>query len=259
MNRNELKKLIQKKIDSQLNQEESAKLKAIIDTDLDARKWVEDQVGTASLLEELTSIDPPDHLKKRIMNTIDTNLYTSMGKKSSTRSSWRARPVRISPRLAVAFAFGLVLGIVVPLMMNFDRHQIGSLDSSEFIGTIGLHESEHFTEIERLPVREEQVRGEMVFRTFGDIIGCEISLESENECEFNLEYTPKAYSFYGFRPADMTKIELEHNGNSIRTLNRNQVRYVIFLQKLTSRPGRIQIVLRLSGAAVYRKDVEFGP
>jgi hypothetical protein len=253
MDESELKRLIEKKIDAELSPEEADRLQTIVESDPDARQLVKDQVSAAAFLDELSSVEPPPNLKKRILNSIDPNLYRV---RDSKKRTLRLRPaMRVRTRWVVAFAVGLLLGILVPLTLRLGQDPFSRISSTDFIGTIGLHESKHFTEIEKLPIRLPNMEGSMIFKTFGDVIGCEVHLDSRHECELSLEFGPENLAFYGFHPFGQTKIRVE-NGDVIRTSSIDDVRYVLFVRRLNEQPARMQVVLRSEGSVVYSREVE---
>ena len=245
-----------------LSPEEEAGLREIVEKDPQARWMMESQTGTTELLEDLSSVEPPPHLKERTLNGIDPQRYAPQASlKAARRTESVFRPrfgPRMGLRLGVTFAVGLIVGGIVPILLNTERSRLTEMEARDFIGTIGLHESEHFSEMERLPVRGERLQGEMVFRTLGELVGCEIRLDTGEACVLILEYAPEVFSFYGFQPSDRTEIELEHAEGSIRTLNSDRVRYVIFLRKHRPNGAILHLTLNRSGMRVFKKDIVFG-
>lgn len=247
---------IQKEIDGSISPEEKERLSAYLAKNPEAQKMVQEQIHTAKLLKKIPVIKPPPSLKKRIMNSIDVNLYAVRESRKVLNFLFPSRLSKINPKLAYSFVLGLVMGILLVLAFLGDPAQKYRIDDRDFIGTIGMHEKEYFKRLDHDPIDLPHVKGDFILKRFKNYIAYEIHLNSMNEIELVLKFDPGFIRFCGFQPYNGTKIIVENGGNYIKTLNSKDVRYILFFHRESHESTRFELTLLRSGIVQYHRRLD---
>jgi hypothetical protein len=245
---------IHKEIDGSITQEEKERLRSYVAENPEAQKMVQEQIRTAKILNKIPVIEPPPSLKKRIMNSIDVNRYAVGESRTALKFLFSSRLSRINPKVAYSFVLGLVMGVLLVLVL--DTTQEYRRDPGDFIGTIGMHDKECFERLDHNPIDLPDLRGDLTLKRFNNIIAYEVNLSSMNEIELVLKFDPGFIRFHGFQPYTGTKIIVESGVNYIKTLNSEDIRYVLFFQRESHESTRFELTLLRSGIVQYERKID---
>jgi hypothetical protein len=192
--------LINKAVSGEITPDEKVKLHRYLQTTPEAEKLYREMLQTADLLSSVGDVEPPPHLKTRIMNSVDFSRYEAREQRPVIGLLSRARHPRLSPRLAYSFALGVVVGLVVFSVFVTRPGERYPTDIRHLYGTIGITEDTSFTSIERLPVSLEDVTGSIDLSRLGDVFVFDVSLRGLEKYDLLLVYDPHQVSFGGLKP-----------------------------------------------------------
>lgn len=251
--------LIHKEIDGSITPEEKERLRAYLAKNPEAQKMVQEQIHTAKLLNKIPVIKPPPSLKKHIMNSIDLNRYAVRESGTALKFLFSSRLSKINPKLAYSFVLGLVVGFLLVLAFLRDPTQKYRIDERDFIGTIGMHDREYFKRLDHDPIDLPSLKGDLILKRFKNIIAYEVNLSSIKEIELVLKFDPGLIRFHGFQPYNGTKIIVENGGDYIKTLNSEDVRYVLFFYRESSVTTQIDVTLHQKGDVKFHREIHLEP
>jgi hypothetical protein len=259
MSSKQINNLIQKEIDGTITSEEKEKLNRHLAENPEAKKAYEVQTGISRLLDDVPPVDPPEDLKKRIMNVIDMNRYSEKASYREIKPRFSGRGATINPKMAFVFGLGLIVGFLIHMALKLDSVNRQWIDSKDFIGTVGRYERARFNIVERTPLDLPGMRGQITLSVLKNLIGCEVRLSSEEVSEIQVNFDSTRVNFYGFEPYRAAIAVLENGGNFIRIKTSENARYVLFFQRESEVATPIEITVFQMGRAVYRRKVDLTP
>ena len=239
-------RLIHKQIDGSITAGETTRLDAYLKQHPEARKVYQEQIETTELLNEMSSVETPPGMKKRIMNSIDKKRYVVKERRivlGSIRSS------KLIPKVAFAFSVGLAVGILIHVAFLGDSELTDWSNDRDFIGTIGLHDEAHFKRLERIPILLTDVRGAIALAQIDYSLAIEVNLNSTNDFELIIKYDSNQIEFQGFKPSTRSKVVLDNGENYIKAMHANDVQYALFLKRISGSSTEIELSL------LYRGDI----
>ena len=122
---------IHQEIDNEISPENKNKLQAYLTTHKEAAKFYQELINSARLLEHMPAVEPPQNLSKRILNSLNFNLYAEKVKAYSNAIKLIDSFVKPNPKPAYAFAIGLIMGLIVyalVIMLIFQEQPIDFAD-----------------------------------------------------------------------------------------------------------------------------------
>ena len=251
--------LIHKEIDGIITPEEKARLRKYLSQNPQAQRVYEGQVHTAELLHQIPSIDPPEDLKKRIMNTIDLNRYTAARTKMPSWRPSRAWSFRINPKLAFSLGLGFILGIFVfAMLLNVSTDDF-RMRSKDFIGTIGLHGKNRFQQVDKAIITLPNIQGRLTLLQADDHIGLDVRLHSRELFELLVRWPADQIEFQGFQPNDKIKTTFENGDDYIKTSNATEAQHVLYLRRTTSESVFIDVTLLQRGVVQHHQRIQVKP
>jgi hypothetical protein len=251
--------LIHKEIDGVITPEEKIRLHDYLSQNPRAQQMFEEQVCAAELLHQIPSIDPPEDLKKRIMNTIDLNRYTAVRTKIPSWRLSRGWSFRINPKLAFSLGLGFILGIVVfAMLLNVSKDDF-RMRSKDFMGTIGLHGRSRFQQVDKAIITLPDIQGRLTLLQADDYIGLDVRLHSRDFFELLVRWPADRMEFQGFQPSDKIKTTFENGDDYIKTSNATEAQHVLYLRRTTSESAFIDVTLLQHGVVQHYQRIHVKP
>ena len=251
MNEEKYIELINKEISGTITPRESDALHEYLQADPGARKLCDELTETSRLLSEVADVEPPEYLKKRIINSLDFSRYEAKQSRPVMEFLMKARKLRLKPRFAYTFALGVAVGLVVYSMFlttPTGRYGPGVRD---MYGTIGISEVSRFAPVERVPISLPQARGSVNLLRSDDVLRFEVSVRSPGEFEVVLEYDFAQASFGSLRPRDRGRILLETRGGYVRASGSGEEEFALSFVKETAMAVPFEFTLLVSGEMVH--------
>lgn len=239
--------LIHKEIDGIIRPDDRRMLKTYLDENPEAQTLYRELQQTVKMLNQVAEIEPPANLKKRIMNSIDSN------KRKALR--WKPTPVSVLSRLfakpAYAFAWGMVFGLLFYGVVVENMIQKYSPDTNGLHGTIGINENMNGKKAQTAPVLLPEIKGTLSLRQAENTVWLEANLSTPYECDIILEYDPSQIRFEGM-PMQGRYAILENSDQFVRIKSSGQIQYNIYFTGLTQNPVPLNVKLFVSGTERYK-------
>lgn len=235
MNDAELTELIHKEIDGIISEEEKAALHEFLKSNPSAKKNYLQLRRTIELLDKVGEVEPPPHLQNRIMNSIDANRYTTKSENNLLNKifAWILSP---GPKLAFAFAMGIVLGIFCYSLFQSALIREKSLNTQELTGTMGLNEPSAFSELRTIPVKLGEIQGFIVLKRFHNQVLFDVKLTSRQPIRLKLNFNENNLQFNSLIPISSTSMQIEKRENSLQISQTDNPEYqLLFIQMQTTR------------------------
>ncbi len=251
--------LINKEISGEITPEESAQLQQYLGDNPDARRLWRQLHKTSDLLGGVGDVEPPPHLKRHVINSVDFSRYRAEETRPVLGFFGRVRRLGLRPRLAYAFAAGIAVGLIlfsVFLTGSWDRY---SPDLSGLYATIGVTKDASFQTIERLPLDLPEVDGRVDLMRSADLLIFEVSLRSTRPYEVRVLYDPAEVRFNGLRPETGWRSLTEVGEGRISTSGSGEGRFHLSLTKVTESALPIDLQLLISDQILLSHRFEVGP
>jgi hypothetical protein len=245
---------IEKEIEGTIRPDEKHKLHSYLKENPEASAYYKDQILMADLLDNVQEVEPPPNLRDRILDAVDMSRYAAKGKRMRFRSSSYGK-MKLNPRLALAFGLGLIIGVLIPMFIKWGESQDYRLNRINFIGTVGVQGSGNFIELERTPIDEPGIEGYFSISQWEHMIACEIHLNSMEEVELLLRFSPPLVKFYGSKPHPETTSILENGNDYVKVQGVEEIRYLLFLQKKIETGTPIEITITQMGRELVNQSV----
>lgn len=176
--------LINRDIDNTISEDERNVLNKYLKTNPDAYSIHQDLQETEKLLDKLPDNDPSANLKKRILNSIDFNLYSVKKKKSFVR--YLSAAFSGSRRkLTTSFALGMVTGIFLLSIIFYAAFYINTSELNNVFGTMGLPETEVVRSVE---VNSQDIAGKLEIGKATNHYEVYVNLKSTTKYTLQIEF-----------------------------------------------------------------------
>jgi hypothetical protein len=259
MNEQEYIELIDKEIAGTISPSEREALHQHMKKTPGAQKIYREVLQTSSLLKGAGDVEPPGYLKQRIMNSLDFSRYQARERRPVLRFLQKAGRIGLKPRLAYAFALGMVVGLVVySVFLTSPGGRYGS-DVREMYGTIGISEKSRFAPVEKVPVDMPEAAGSVNLLRFEDLLRFEVTLWSADPFEVFLLYDPAELDFDGLSPSAYGEIVLETADGCVRASGSGSVDFLLAFVKRAVTAVSVDLRITVSGETVRSHRFEVAP
>ncbi|MEJ8566713.1 anti-sigma factor family protein [Elongatibacter sediminis] len=218
--------MIQADVDGELPAASRAELDAVLAQSGEARRFRDEMMRVARLMNELPPIDPPPGLTRRILDRIQ--LPSPEGWHSRV-AAWM-RPASYG----MAVAAGVVIGIgVANFAPRFDADIAADLPG--LVGTmVDRSALQAPNAADRMVIDRPGVRGEAVLVPLGDIWSLQFSLNTSNPVEIRVSADP-ALRFGGLADPESELRIVEVSGGDVRLVHEGRHPFVLYLQTESGR------------------------
>jgi hypothetical protein len=214
--------LINKDIDRTITSSEKKKLEDYLEINQEAKELHTDLFRTEKLLDKLPDVDPSENLKKRILNSIDYDRYSSKKKESLFSDfignifSLSLSPRKIVTSLTLVLIIGSIILFSIYLIPSFNKN----LNDQNVYGTIGVHKTEL---LEMLKIDNDKVLGSIQVNKEVGLYKFKIDINSVDEYNLQIEFDPNNISIEKYPSETNVKISEDKSSitfsNSSRLLN----------------------------------------
>jgi hypothetical protein len=250
MTKEDFTELIHKDIDGLIQPDEKAQLGDYFMNHPNARKEYDELIKTTKLLKHVDEIETPSHLTSQIMNSVNPNLYAPKIKESPFKQFFANLLPESTPKLALVFATGLVVGIFLYSLFSSSPAQKALINNEDLVGTIGFNQSVEFREIKTIPVQLDELKGTIHLKQYKNFVLFEVSLAIQESYTLTLEFDDLSFGFASLRPATGTRLEFENKAGLIRVIHSENSIYQILLTQTSSQKPSIKLNI-LKGVQVY--------
>jgi len=247
--------LMNKEIDGVITNTEQERLYSYLSANSEAQKLYNELRQTSELLSKIPRVEPSPNIKKYVMNSIDLNRYskaTKPGKLKSLVSNLLVKPL---PKLAYAFALGILVGILVYSALLENVISKRGTDVTDFYGTVGINEQAGFTIIQNIPITLPEIKGFVSVKRLENIVVFETEVRTLKEMEIQFEYDESHLKFSHFSSSSQAKIFFDVSENYIRASFCGDIQYSLFFAEIAGDSKPIILKIFVAGELVYTQNI----
>ncbi len=247
--------LMHKAIDGEITEEERKRLEAYLRTHPQAEHYFRQLQQTNELLQNVPSVEPPADLKASILNSLDPTRYSRTPKSSFLFSlqEWFRRP---APRLAYAFAMGILVGILSYVLILSGLFHKTPLDQRQLYGTMGL-ESSRILLLEELPVQVADLQGKIILKKTDQRFLLEANLQSFSGNEIRFNFNPLNIRIEAFLPSEQTPIQFRTGEGRAEITWRGNTHFTLEFHSPENISGEIiQFFLLQKGKIIFQHQFQ---
>jgi len=247
--------LMNKEIDGEITKAEQEKLNRYLSANPEAQNFYDELRQTSDLLGTIPRVEPSPNIKKYVMNSIDLTRYSTSKNPSKFRSLVLSLFAKPSPKLAYAFALGIVVGILMYLVVLENVISKRGIDVTDFYGTIGISEKTGFKTLKAIPIALPEINGTIAIKRLENIFVIETDLNALQETEIQLEYDESYLQFSHFNSGSRSKLSFDFGENYIRTSCLGDVQYGLFFTEVIADGKPIIIKLFVAGELRHTQNI----
>jgi len=196
--------LIHRELDGENSPRESAALRAYLAQHEEARRLHDELAAASRILSAVQEVEPPDNLKKRILNAIRPDRYAARKNATVGRSIKNLIDgVLGSPndrlKYAYVFTFGVLAGaaMLAVLTNSFSENKLTNI--SDFYGTIGQSPtSSRLVDAGRMEIDLPEVSGSITARYSTERVLTEVIVHPHRDVNLVLEFEESLLAFHSF-------------------------------------------------------------
>jgi len=247
--------LMNKEIDGEITTIEQQRLHSYLSANPEAQKFHDELCQTSELLSKMPGVAPAPNIKKYVMNSIDLTRYSKATKPGRLKSLVANLLVKPSPKLAYAFALGILVGILVYSTLLENVIYKRGMDVTDFYGTIGVDEKAGFKTIQTIPIVLSEIDGTIAIKRLENIVVIEADLSTQQETEMRIEYDKTHLEFSHFSSGSRSKIAIDFGGNDVRASALGDMQYRLFFKAVVADGKPIVLKLFVAGKLVYTQNI----
>ena len=195
MDKTKLIEWIQQAIDGVLSSEEKSKLDRLMEQNPQLKHHFTEMEHVSELLSQVSSIDPPEHLRNNILNQINREKYRAKPVIQNKVQFWLEWFFKPKPKVALAFCSGMILGAVLLMLLLlgwFSKYPVSNLN---LIGTIGINDHAGIEKLYDLPLNISESIGRIKVNRFDQLVWLDMNFSSGKNTEIKLDYDPGILRF----------------------------------------------------------------
>jgi hypothetical protein len=247
--------LMHKEIEGVISTNEKATLDQYIANNSGARKLYQELGSIIKPLNSVLDIDPPSNLKKNIMNAIDLNLYSKVNINKKNPWAFTHWLFPSNPKLAYAFAIGLIFGFFITALWLQDHIQKKPVDLRDFYGTIRMSEESEIEKIKESMIDLPKGSGSISIHRLDHYLFLNINISSAEKFNFILEYNDIEVRFINFMPLSNDKIILETMDKAIVVSGSESSMFRLTFSEIKDNITPINYKLFISGKQVFSQHL----
>jgi hypothetical protein len=251
--------LVNREISGEITPDESAELRQYLEENPEARRIRRQQLRTSEILDGVRDVEPPPHLTRRILSSVDLDRYRAVEPRPVIRLLGRARRAVLRPSFAYAFASGVAVGLIVFAVFLTGSWDRRSPDLSGLYATVGVSRDAGFRLIEHLPLDLPEAKGYVDLFRSADLLIFEVSLTGESPYEVRFLYDPAKVRLNGLRPEAGWRSLTEVGEGRVSASGSGRGRFHISLTKVTESALPIDIELLVSERVLLSHRFMVGP
>jgi len=225
--------LMHREVDGLLSETEKVKLQQYLNKNPRFNDLYQEIIQTADLANRIDDVDPPLNLKKNILNSIDSNRYhtnDAVGRERSLLLDWFTSK---NSRVVLAFAAGLLVGIILYSVFIIDAGQNQQLNNLNFYGTIGIPENVNFKMLDQISHESSALNGHIRLFKYDAIIWFEINLTPTTQCDLIFSFDQSILRFSDLKPLDYTQTMIDNGQSNLKITLYEPSRFLLLFTQLT--------------------------
>ena len=239
--------LMNKEIDNVITSDEKIKLHDYISSNEAAKEYFNELLLTNKYMSELSDGNPPENLKKRILNSIDFSKYSP---KIKSKFSWG---YIFNPKLKLAYTFavGLIAGLIIyGVISNYTNN----MNVEDTYGTIGL-ENKNSAVLEKLPLNNDNISGKIEITNQDNKFWLNVDLSSSQKFNLLVRY-PNNIKFENIQPGSASLFDCSIDKNLIKTSNSVSQQYKLLFSQNSLSSAELNVKITQLGKIIYDHNLK---
>ncbi|MBI4810123.1 MAG: hypothetical protein HY800_01485 [Ignavibacteriales bacterium] len=250
------KELINKEVDGANSSSESKKLIEYLNTNPEARKFYNDLDILSHILSEVKEIDPPQNLKKNILNVISLDTHSTKKVRPIVRFTFATLLVGKKFRYAYVFAAGIAAGIIIILFTLGILEEKRPVDITDLYGTMLVDTKPgNFLRADKIEINMTNIVGNLELSYSNEVILIEIVLKTERRITFNLDFNNENVNFLGFKKFNNVINEMEVGEKSLQFSNHGENRYLLAFGRKAFTLSTMKVKIYSSDIMIYEEEI----
>ncbi len=245
--------LIHKEIDGIITPAERKVLQEALKKDPDLQRLQTELKQTSDLLGTVPQVDPPPHLKERILGSIPFKRPMIESQVPSWMTRFWGSFSGTGLRPAYILITGIMAGIILTTLYFLTVTVPTDIPGSGVYGTIGLNDKT-YTAREVLPVNVTGIQGQIAMNMNQDLVWVEIQLELNSQQICISTISRIGSSFHSVHPVEWGKLQLAQENNLLQFAWEQTSHFFIIFLKTSSELSPISIELYQAGKISWRKN-----
>ncbi len=257
MNEERLLELMHGEIDGANSARKSGALNRYLLDHPGARTELEELKRLTNLLTRITPVEPPENLRKNIINAAAVHA-AGRARRDSRRSPLFSVLFGRTMRLAYAFAGGIALGIILLVLWKQPGGRDSLADIERLSGTIMPGTAaERYRPAGALDIRSGPVNGSLTLSLSDRGALVLLKLRSGEPVEVVVGYDPQSLRFSGIREFDPGQAAVQADAGNVRLTMIGENQVLIALSRISASTPPVNLRIVRAGAVVVEQSVGF--
>ena len=251
--------LMNSEIDGGNSAHQTKMLMEYLDKNSDARQMFNDLLSLGNSLRAVRQSEPPENLKKNVMNAIRGGISGQEKRGFAFLSRFGSILPKSNVRYAYVFAFGLLAGIIVYSVFGGDFFTKNLRDHSDLYGTILPNETYNGSRIvDQASWKLAEAAGSTKILSSGNVVLADIEIEAAPDVELIMGFDQSAMKFSAFRQFTMAGSRLESGEDYVRMTNIGHNHYIVIFDGNGKGGSPLTLKLVISGRLILEKTLHSG-
>jgi hypothetical protein len=247
-------RLIHKEIDGTNSRAQSRKLQKYLESNPGAQRFYQDLLQLSVKLSDVQQVDPPQNLKKNILNAIPVNKYSKKADFPGFKLAFESLLFNKKLRYVYVFAAGLIIGgLGIGLLFSSLNHNLGV---SNLSGTMMKDiTTGSLRTVEQFDISNIDISGHVELSSSEKTILLEIMLQTDRDLEVALNYNGDDFRFLGIKGSERVKSDLNITDKSVRFICSGNNSYLILWNRISSYASPLQIKLYSADSVIAERTL----
>lgn len=242
--------LIHANIDGEITPEEKAELEAFLADSREGRRLDAELRSLGATLDSVTLLDPPQHLRHVVMNTIPKAVPEAAPAPGFLQSLFAAPALRY----AATFAAGVVMTISIVDSGNIQQSAFD--DVTGLVGTIS-DSAEMGPGVDSEVIHKAAVAGTVTLRESGEMLIIDFDVSTKGPIDIVASYDDSSIWFNGFAQLESTGTSVSAADGEITIQVEGKRRYVVYLHNSEEHKLSINLAFFADGEAIHEAVLEY--
>ena len=244
--------LINREIDHLISPRQSKKLRKYLEHNPDAQMFYDDLVVMSKELSHVNKVEPPQNLKKNIVNALPVGKYAKYERQSAFKHYLETFLFGNKPQYAYVFSAGLITGIIVISLLFIILYKNNSVNIPDLYGAFRTNSTANiFRTADELTIDEESVKGDVRLSYSDEVIFIDVTIRTTQDVNVTLKFNENDLNFREFKKSNNFSNDLIVKGSSLQFTSNGTNHYLIALGRITSNLSLVYLKIYSSGSIVY--------
>lgn len=253
--------LLNREIDGLNSPQESAELRAYLESHPDARMLYNDLITITSSLSRVREVDPPATLKSNILASIPSEMSAARRRSSIVGRLFDFIDLRPSFQFAYGIAAGLILGVTIYSLVGGNDATISLMDPSSVSGTILNDSANPLTAgaSYKVSLPEHGASATLQAKYSKHLALVEVGIQTEHELNLVFLFNSQELQFKGYSQSRPVPGSMKLTQSSFQMTIESENRYILAFDRRSQAPSDVTFMIMDSGKQLFEKKLVLGP